>query len=77
MPTGSFGWGGLMLKDPKLPMNPKETSLITNSDASMKMYDINNVKRINQTKPSQINQFSALNNPEAVDTQLNRLTKRN
>ena len=40
MPTGSFGWGGLMLQDPKPPMNPKETSLITHPDASMKMYDI-------------------------------------
>ena len=40
MPTGSFGWGGLMLQDPT-PMNPKETSLMTHADASMKMYDIN------------------------------------
>ena len=40
MSTGSFGWGGLMLQDPKPPMNPKETSLI-HPDPSMKMYDIN------------------------------------
>ena len=31
-----------MLQDPNLPpMNPKETSLMTHPDASMKMYDIN------------------------------------
>ena len=44
MPTGSFGWGGLMLQDPKPPMNPKETSLMTHPDASTKMYDINRVE---------------------------------
>ena len=41
MPTGSFGRGGLMLQDPKPPMNPKETSLMTHPDASTKMHDIN------------------------------------
>ena len=41
MPTGSFGWGGLMLQDPKPPMIPNETSLLSYPDASMKMYDIN------------------------------------
>ena len=41
MPTGSFGWGGLMLKDPKPPMIPKETSLTTHPEASTKMYGIN------------------------------------
>ena len=40
MPTGSFGCGVLMLQDPKPLMNPKETSLMTHPDASMKMYDI-------------------------------------
>ena len=30
-----------MLQDPKAPMNPKETSLMTHPDASMKMCDIN------------------------------------
>ena len=29
-----------MLQDLKLPVNPKETSLMTHPDASMKMYDI-------------------------------------
>ena len=29
-----------MLQNPKAPMNPKETSLMTHPDASMKMYDI-------------------------------------
>ena len=37
MPTGS---GGLILQDPKPPVNPKETSLMTHPNASMKMYDI-------------------------------------
>ena len=41
MPTGSFGRKGLMLQDPKPPMNLKETSLTTHPDASMKMNDIN------------------------------------
>ena len=43
MPTGSFGQGGLMLQDPKHPhpVNPKEASLMTHPDVSMKMYDIN------------------------------------
>ena len=41
MPTGSFGWGGLMLKDPKPRMIPKETSLTTHPEASTKMYGIN------------------------------------
>ena len=45
MPTVSFGWGGLMLKDPKPPMNPKETSLTTHPEASTKMYGINKWKR--------------------------------
>ena len=40
MPTGSFGWGGLMLKDPKPPMIPKETSVTTHREASTKMYGI-------------------------------------
>ena len=40
-PTESFGQGGLMLRDSKHPMNPKETSLITHPNASMKMHDIN------------------------------------
>ena len=40
MPTGSFGQGGLMLQDPKPPVNSKETSLMTHPDASMKMNDI-------------------------------------
>ena len=30
-----------MLQDLKPSMNPKETSLMTHPDASMKMYDIN------------------------------------
>ena len=46
MPTGSFGWGGLMLKDPKPPMNPKETSLTTHPEASTQMYGIK--KKLNQ-----------------------------
>ena len=52
MPTGSFGWGGLMLKDPKPPMIPKETSLTTHPEASTKMYGIKkNVEaRIDLTK---------------------------
>ena len=33
---------GLMLQDPKPPVNPKETSLMTHPNASMKMYDISN-----------------------------------
>ena len=37
MPTGSFGRRGLMLQDLKPTMNPKETSLRTHPDASMKM----------------------------------------
>ena len=40
MLTGSFGCGGLMLEDPKPPMNLKETSLTTHLDASTKMYGI-------------------------------------
>ena len=41
MPTGSVGWGGLMLQDPNTtPMNPKEISLMTHPDVSMKMYDM-------------------------------------
>ena len=40
MPTGSFGQGGLMLQDLKPPVNPKETSVMTHPDSSMKMYDI-------------------------------------
>ena len=47
MPTGSFGRGGLMLQDPKPPVNPKETSLMTHPDALMKMYDINKLFNIN------------------------------
>ena len=35
-----------MLQDPKPRMNPKETSLMTHPDASMKMYDINAVSGI-------------------------------
>ena len=35
-----------MLQDPKPPMKPKETSLMTHPDASMKMYDINKKKQI-------------------------------
>ena len=50
MPTGSFGRGGLMLQDLKPPMNPKETSLMTHPDASMKMYDIKK-KKNNKAKP--------------------------
>ena len=40
MQIGSFGWGDLMLQDPKPPVNPKETSLITHPDASIRMYHI-------------------------------------
>ena len=40
MQTGSFGRGGMMLQDPKPPVNPKETSLMTHPDASIKMYNI-------------------------------------
>ena len=42
MPTGSFGQGALMLQDLKSSVNPKESSLMTHRDASMKMYDISN-----------------------------------
>ena len=38
MPTGSFGWGRLMLQDPKPPVNPKETSLMTHPNASIRIY---------------------------------------
>ena len=41
MPTESFGRGGLILQDPKPPVNSKEISLMTHPDASMKMYDMN------------------------------------
>ena len=50
MPTGSFGWGGLMLLDLNPPMNPKETSLMTHPNASMKMYNINKAESINLEK---------------------------
>ena len=32
-----------MLQETKPPMNPKETSLMTHPDASMKMYDLNKI----------------------------------
>ena len=35
-----------MLQDLKPPMNPKETSLMTHPDASIKMYDISQNKFI-------------------------------
>ena len=35
-----------MLQVPKPPINPKETSLMTHPDASMKMYDINLKKKM-------------------------------
>ena len=53
IPNGSFGWGGLMLQDPKPPMNPKETSLMTHPDAPMKMYDINKKHIMNDTALAQ------------------------
>ena len=40
MPTGSFGRGGLMLQDPKPPVDPKETSLMIHPNASIRMYNI-------------------------------------
>ena len=48
-----------MLQDPKPPMNPKETSLMTHPDASMKMYDINKIK-LNLKKKQQKSCFILL-----------------
>ena len=42
-----------MLKDPKPPMIPKETSLTTHPEASTKMYGINK-KKIKKKKKAQV-----------------------
>ena len=44
-----------MLQDPKPPMNPKETSLTTHPDESMKMYDI---KKKNTTLATNTNYYN-------------------
>ena len=38
---------GLMLQDPKPPVNPKETSLMTHPDASMILYNISKTTKNN------------------------------